>query len=312
MPRARQTSPPTTTTNTINNNDNNLFRRPKPSTTTTNDHNPTPRRTFSIGPSLLSTTFARRPSRSPIKPVSPPTAISDPASPSTSSSDIDDSLNSMRPAPRVTRRRAAASSTIDDSSHPPSTAPISGQVASRRPRLPPAPQQHSSDPFTTPSAPTGNISHIPPAHLRRGPKPSSGPGSPALDPGSPVMRNSLPTSPVDDEPEIVFRRPSPGNSSQRRRGGGAGQAGDFILPIPLLPEDEDDPEEDDVRAAVGRDVDARLAVGAGEVFGWKGGRSGAEVLGEGAEEEVLARLREVVDGKVEGERWRWEGEGYVL
>lgn len=90
----------------------------------------------------------------------------------------------------------------------------------------------------------------------------------------------------------------------------------------LTPEDDDDEDDDEgagaeVRRQRAGEVDARLSRVAGEVLSGgsrttvttgKKGRETMETETEVAREEVMARLREVVAEKVEGERWRYEGE----
>lgn len=142
--------------------------------------------------------------------------------------------------------------------------------------------------------------------------------------GRDIGREELGDKKEDDE-DVVFRRGTEGlglgiGGSAGKVGKRGGRKGAFVVEVPdLIPpgmEEEEDDEE--VRAKEAREVDRRLAKVCREY--WAGGRGSAargargrragtwdEEEVERVGEEIMARLRETTEEKIDGERWRFEG-----
>ncbi|GAM86691.1 hypothetical protein ANO11243_047100 [Dothideomycetidae sp. 11243] len=211
----------------------------------------------------------------------------------------------MRPAPRVTRR--AAPSTTSSTTHAPGPdAVVAADEAKGRQRMRTARHQHRGT-----EAPTRHRGPATPPLQRAAPQ--------HHERSTPILSPSSDAEADDATPGEIVNRTS-------------GRTGDeWLHVVPQLParhteEDnmsECEEDDDDVRARLASEVDLRLGkVGRGVLGVTSPSSANGKGLGidevedederiarlEGAREEVMARLREVVAERFDGERWRFEGE----
>ncbi|KAF4548937.1 Hypothetical protein D9617_24g016510 [Elsinoe fawcettii] len=329
----------TTTTSATSAQTNPTFFHSAITATTTPDLRPRP--AFTVGQNLFHTSLARRPSRSPSRQSHPAAhAPSHTTSSSSSEEDIDDSLSHVPdPAmdPERTRRRTMRTHQTRPRNPPHPNAPA---------LLPSSPRPRTGTNTSTSTASTLQAPSFPPRKARPVLSPSS---LSRTDPFSlaphPVHQEQEPE--ISEQGPVFYHAPSfPSSSSFTRSTSRPGLVSkstgqDFITLIPplILPshnggdDEEDNDHEEDIREREAREVDRRLSQacrefwaaqaaqgkdkgrGRGSGARGSGGRqrkgTGDEEEWMGVGEEIMARLREGVDERVEGERWRWEG-GDVL